>query len=244
MVAGQADVIERFRNREDPYIGLASVFYGEPVSVKDKPRRGLGKLGELSCGYGAGGPSIQRTAKRGTYGPSIILTDEEGMRFRDVYREGHEHVVQLWKEANDVLRWLADGDRPVPWREIMTVEKGRLIGPTGVAMLYNLEWDPEERGWKRQTRKGWVRIYGAKLIENVIQYLGRIDMSQTLLRIKRESDLLPATTSHDEAMYVIPDNQWAQATLDFILEEFRRPPVWLPDIPLDAEGTLSERYEK
>ena len=35
-----------------------------------------------------------------------------------------------------------------------------------------------------------------------------------------------------------------QEALDFCLQEMKRTPEWLPGIPLDAEGGLSQRYAK
>lgn len=57
-LAGQEDVIENFRVGRDPYIPLASAFYGEPIyrpekadprRVEMETKRGAGKQGELMC---------------------------------------------------------------------------------------------------------------------------------------------------------------------------------------------------
>jgi hypothetical protein len=57
-LAGQWDVVERFRRKEDPYVGIASMAYGERVykAKEGDPRfdemlakRGTGKQLELSC---------------------------------------------------------------------------------------------------------------------------------------------------------------------------------------------------
>ena len=36
----------------------------------------------------------------------------------------------------------------------------------------------------------------------------------------------------------------AKEALDLVIKEMRTPPKWLPDIPLDAEGKILDRYEK
>ena len=93
--AGQDDVLQRFRDGVDPYIGIASEFYRQPIHKPDKgdpdfvemeTKRGTGKQLELSCGFGSGAETIIRTAARGTYGPPVYLTALEGERARDLYR--------------------------------------------------------------------------------------------------------------------------------------------------------------
>ena len=60
-----------------------------------------------------------------------------------------------------------------------------------------------------------------------------------------ERDWAVACSSvHDEAVWVIPADANAEKTYQYLIDEMRRPPTWMPDIPLDAEGSLSEVYEK
>lgn len=242
-VAGCHDVIERFAQKVDPYIGIASKFYGRSITKADTKERGLGKQLELSCGYGSGAGTIQKTAKRGTYGPPIILSDADALQARNLYRETHQGVVQLWKEGDQILGHLARGESII-WRDVVEIKNGRIYGPNGSYMIYQLEYDVEENGWKRKTRRGWSRIWGGHLVENLIQYLARIDMAQSMQRIWKETGYRPASTSHDEGLWVIPDDQHAEATLEVFLAEMRRCPTWLPGTPLDAEGALAVRYEK
>jgi len=81
-IARQNDVVEKFRAGVDLYSELASQFYGFPVDKSKPAERGTGKQLELSCGYGAGGPTIVRTARAGTYGPPVYLSDERGVEER------------------------------------------------------------------------------------------------------------------------------------------------------------------
>jgi DNA polymerase len=48
-LAGQEDVIERFRSGGDPYVGIATAFYGRAITKADAAERGTGKQAELSC---------------------------------------------------------------------------------------------------------------------------------------------------------------------------------------------------
>ena len=248
-LARQDDVIERFRRKEDPYVGIASKFYGREITKADKAERGTGKQLELSCGYGAGADSIVATAKRGTYGPPVQLTDAEGLNARNLYRNTHPRVVDLWGEGDQVLAFMGGpvkGD--TDWRVVKVHANGDgsgwIEGPNQTRMLYVLEWDAIKEQWKRKTRRGWSKIWGGHLVENLIQYLARIDISDIMVEVKNSLfDLKLAWMSHDELVYVVPEGA-AEERLAQVMALFRREPDWLPGIPLDCEGSLSKRYEK
>lgn len=243
-VAGQRDVIERFRNREDPYVNLASQFYGRPITKADEKERGTGKQGELSCGYGAGGPTIKATAKRGTYGPPVYLTDEEALRLRDTYRATHPGVTQLWAQAGDVLKKMHSNSE-FEWHCLYVKDK-RIYLPNGAPLIYEtLEWtqfDDGEQGWTILSRRGRVTQYGAKLVENIIQALARLHVSQAWLRC-REAGIRMVSMEHDKLLAVVAEHE-AQDAFNFMREEMSRPPVWLPNVPLDSEGYVSDTFAK
>ena len=241
-VAGQWDVLEKFAAKKDIYSELATKFYGFEVTKKNKAERGTGKQLELSCGYGAGGPTIVNTAKLGIYGPPVLMTPEQGMQARNLYRDTHAAVVGLWKEAGDVVLAALVNRQYYVWRDIMTVYEGRIYFPNGTNMDYTtLYWNSEEREYRLVTKRGETRMYGAKLIENVIQKIARDIVGQAMLRVKPHYKL--AMTTHDEMAAVVHKTQ-ADAALEMMLTELRREPVWLPNIPLDAEGGYDVRYSK
>lgn len=260
--AGEETALEDFRQGRDPYVGIAADFYGRPVTKADKAERGMGKQIRLSCGYGAGGPSIVRTAKRGTYGPPVLLTDAEGVAARDLYRRTRPGVVRLWKEGDEVLSFMAAPvEAETDWiRGTCKVYahgdgSGRIVGPTGAIMHYRLEWSEKDRGWKRKTRKGWVHIWGGVVVQNITEMLSRCDLGDNLVTIKNtfparfEGDRLVQGlkllwVTHDEAVYLVRDDENAPHYLEHVLGIMRHPPAWAPDIPLDAEGHLSDRYDK
>lgn len=244
VLAGQWDIVEQFRDGVDIYVIRASEFYGEPVDPSDKPRRGLGKQIELSCGYGAGAGSIQATAKKGTYGPSIILTDAQALRARDVYRSTHPRVVERWGEAGRLIARIAsDFDTPTEWG-CLTVRGKRVYLPNGAPIIYDtLEYDSEWQAWRYRTRQGWKKIYGAALVAETTQALARVIASQAVLRIIARTGERPAWMTHDDVVFVVKLDKSSE--IDAIVqEELQRPPVWLPALPVKVEGGVSERYEK
>ena len=68
---------------------------------------------------------------------------------------------------------------PVQWGP-MVVDTGVIWGPGNVPIWYpelHYEDGPDGGQWVYKTRKGFTKLYGGKLTENVIQFLSRLDMS-------------------------------------------------------------------
>lgn len=251
-LAGQDDVVEKFRNGEDPYIGIASQAYGFQVTKAHTTERGTGKQLELSCGYQAGAATIQATARLGIYGPPVIIDMATATRWRDLYRSTHPHVVDYWKTAGRMIARIAGGD-PLPWGPMLIKDK-KIFGPGGTFLNYTtLEFkQPDDEDiangerdgyWRIRTRHGWSKLYSGRLVENVVQWLARIVMSQAMLRIIRLGYRVINTT-HDELLILVPKDGNEQRHLEVCMAEMKRTPDWLPGIPLDCEGSLGERYSK
>lgn len=254
--AGQEDVIERFRTGADPYIGIASQAYGRDITKEDKAERGTGKQLELSCGYGAGAGTIQRTARLGTYGPPVQIDLATAERWKHLYRDTHPRVVQLWKDAEialaRMLNFVSFDWGPLQVRCDEATGKRRIGLPGCAELIYDsLEWhvpaadDPAwlEAGWRVKTRRGFpTKMYGAKTVENLVQYMARMVVSQAANRITKYGIKI-ATTTHDELVGVVPLDKGPLA-LEIMSTELNRPPLWMPDLPLASEGAVSERYEK
>lgn len=255
-LAGQWDVVERFRTGADPYVGIASQFYGEQVykPKKDDPRcaemekmRGTGKQLELSCGYGAAGPSIVETAKRGTYGPPVYLSPEDGERAKQLYRNTHRAVTKLWWETAEQALKVLEARGTMQWGP-MAVDDGVIWLPNGLPLWYDkfkregssIKGTEELWCW---IRGKWRRMWGSKLVQHVCEALARTVISDAMLRIEDETGHKPICTVHDELWWHVPVDE-APAMYDIVLRELKRTPDWAPNLPLDAEGFYGERYVK
>lgn len=249
-LAGQDDVIDNFKSGRDPYVGIASQFYGRSITKSDAAERGTGKQAELSCGYGCGWRRFQGVARLGIYGPPVTLCDEDAERAVGLYRATHPCVVALWSEAGNLLNWI-NGRLSRDFLSCMRIADAKLYLPNGAWINYEtLEWhqppadteDPQPY-WRFKTRQGFQKMYGAKLVENFVQALARVVMSQAGVRIAR-AGFRPVLSSHDEWSFLVPQDGKEQDALAFINAEMKREPAWLPGIPIDCEGGLSERYDK
>lgn len=265
--AGQWDVVEKFRNGIDLYSELASQFYGFTVTKANESERGTGKQLELSCGYGAGGPTIVRTARAGTYGPPVYLTDDQGLAARDLYRGTHKQVVNLWSEATHILPILAAGST-VQWQCLEVHDHRIFHRQSGLWLDFtSLEYvtlDTGEKVWRHRVREGYRKTYGARLVENIIQWLARLVISEAMVRIDSIIGVKMPLTVHDDVFCLIPKKGMHTRTKGFlsaepyqdaaghttceILDHCRRimeqPLTWLPRCPISAEPELLEALSK
>ena len=86
-----------------------------------------------------------------------------------------------------------------------------------------------------KTRKGWVKLYGAKLVENLIQALARVVVSQAMIRLKKLGYRCK-NTKHDSLWLLIPkEDGRLEEHKAVILREMNRELPWLPGCPLAAE---------
>lgn len=244
-LAGQTDVIDNFRNGHDPYVGIASQFYGRSITKRDEAERGTGKQAELSCGFGCGWKKFQRTAALGSYGPRVELTDEQAQRLVKLYRQSHRAVTDYWKDAGNQLPWI-NGNLARQWGP-MTIRDKKIYLPNGTRINYDqLEWRADKKGeqnWQLKLRTGWTKMYGAKLVENVVQALARVVASDGMLRLNR-AGFRPIMSSHDDVAVLVKRDGHEQEAVDFCVNAMKQEPTWLPGIPLGAEHEIGERYEK
>ncbi len=262
-----APALQRIRAGGDPYVVTASKFYKETIykPTKDDPRkaemeakRGMGKQGELMCIYGASGKQFKITAKNGTYGPPVEISIEDSNEFVRMWREDNAHITHrvmgYWAICEEMLKLLAGG---------ATMEVGPLLChmhriklPNGCLMNYeSLEWhrpapDEEcrdfERGgyWRMKTRQGWKKMWGSKLTQNICEAVSRVIVSQAMLRIKRQYGFRTLNWPYDELLLLLPRDGHEDKNLELCMAEMRREVSWLPGLPLDCEGAVSERYSK
>lgn len=238
-LAGEEHVLEAFRDKRDLYSEGASRFYDRPITKADKIERHLGKTLELGCGYGMGHEKFRATCKLGALGgPAIDLSENEARAAVNSYRSSHKKVKALWKEGDRILRCLFAGSEAT-WGP-MQVKNRRIYYPNGSWSDYtNLRHDGQD--FYTDTRKGAAKIYGAKLVENVVQALARLVLAEKMLQIAPRFKIV--TTTHDEIVYLALKADATEA-LEFGMQTMKTTPVWALGLPLDAEGGYARNYSK
>lgn len=241
-MAGQENKIEEFRQGRDPYVTVGSSLMGFPITKESHPviRQGS-KVVELQGGYMSGGPKIEATLRRF----KVPHQPGDGEKWKTAYRDSHPAVVDLWKQGGRMISRLAGGE-PTQWGPVR-VEEGRIILPNGCPMIYSelhyfKDNETGESYWRHKTRHGWRKIYSGLLVENVIQALARVVVSQAMVRLNRLG-YRPLNMKHDAIWYALPIDR-ADEHARVIMTEMCCTPEWMPGLPLGAEGKPGARFGK
>jgi hypothetical protein len=107
------------------------------------------------------------------------------------------------------------------------------------------EWGNEWRYYKPKYR-AFTSIFGAKICENLIQALARIQITDTMLKMRvTNPDWHCALQVHDELVYVAPDDE-AEDCNKYLTHYISEQPTWAEDsrvmLPLDSDGGVGEVY--
>jgi DNA polymerase I-like protein with 3'-5' exonuclease and polymerase domains len=265
-LAGQADLVEDFRNNVDIYSKFASYVYGRPVDRKrkevdpttgkefnpDKVEGFVGKTCILGLGYGMGWEKFKGTLKIGMGGVSVDFDTEQAQSTVNIYRNKYSYIAGSWKTATGVLEKMVKGfetELGVGIHLRCTPEGIHL--PNNTMVRYpNLRFDPIEKQFLYDGRFGPVKIYGGKVIENVVQALARIVVFDQMAKIDQHLRKLDGKngerykvvlTVHDEVVAVVPEH-YAQTCLDFMVNVMSTPPAWAADLPVACEGDIGDSY--
>jgi DNA polymerase len=150
----------------------------------------------------------------------------------------------LWERGEQVLGVLFSGTQ-MEWGPMIVRDK-RVFGPTGAWLDYsNLIYKGQSKSGRPDfavmRRQGEARIYKSKFIQNIIEFLSRLVLTEAWIKINQKYRVVLST--HDELVCLCEASE-AQQGLDFVLNTLKTPPTWCPDLPIDAEGGFSERYNK
>lgn len=235
--AGQMDKLALLGSGVDLYKDFASSVFGVPIAEVSKEQRFIGKTSSLSLIYNVGAKQLQRAIKTGS---GTDIGEEEATRIVSVYRDEYHRVKSAWYDAGRALDAIAANE----YTEIgigglklqVHGNKGILL-PCGLYVIYpDLRRVTDDNGrqqWVYTTRKGNVFIHGGKVYQNCVQALARDVMGEATARVNDAHRV--ALTVHD-ALYCLARTEDAGNVQEFILNELRKAPTWMPGIPLDAEG--------
>ena len=98
--AGATWKLKEFFAGRDMYKVTAAKQFSVAYNAVTKPQRQFGKVGELSCGYQAGGEAVQSFAD----GMGVELTIGEANQIVSDFRTINPEIVQYWAELDEALR--------------------------------------------------------------------------------------------------------------------------------------------
>ena len=238
-LAGCEPLLQVFRDKGDPYCAFASAAFDRPVTKADQLERFIGKTCILGLGYGMGWKKLQSTLRKDGFKASEQQVKQWLYKYRDVYHQ----IPSLWKYCDGIIEQMATGECMQMVGPCMAT-KDRLTLPNGMAVWYhNLRYidTPKYRGWSFTYAERPKTLWGGKMVENLVQSLARITVTEHMTRIRKELGLRPALQAHDELVYVVPENRVAEYESG-VLQIMKSPPSFAPDLPIDAEAAWGLTY--
>ena len=235
-LSGQNDLVDAFERKEDVYKIMASAIYGKAETEIDAGERFVGKTTILGAGYGMGHTKFGIQLK--TFG--VEIADEEASRIIAVYRQTYPHIPRLWKEANSALEALRLGKTTTVGHQpqALSITEAGFLLPSGLHLNYpDLQADDE--GYTYKSRRGRIKIYGGKVVENVCQAVARCIIGEQMLRIAKKYRV--ALTVHDAVMAVVKEEEKEEAML-YIDECMKWRPDWAQTLPLTCELGVGATY--
>ena len=201
----------------------------------------------LGCGYQLWWPKYQASIKHLSEeqtGTALVLTDEQAEMHVRTYRRKNHNIVAGWKYAMEVvIPAMTDPNCDFMWGPVRIMHE-KIVGPTGLCLHYKDLHRTKEGEWLFTYGNFIKKIYGGKLVENIVQFLARCSVMQTALYIKDQMAALGAwfcMQAHDELVYCIPQS-YAEHGKAALLAGLRMRPVWMPGVPLDGEVSYATRY--
>ena len=237
-MADENEILDAFRHGRDVYSEFASKVYKCEVTKsnpKTKTLRFVGKTCILGLGYGTGSEKLRITLATGS--PTVVKSPDEAKAIVNLYRQTYRNITNLWRRMENALLDMSLGRSGVckfgEW------SKEGFLMPNHVF----IKWPclrREDYGWVYgiDTEEG---IYGAKVVQQITQALARTIVAYQMLRIHKHYPI--NLMVHDELVAVVPEEQ-ADECLAYMLYIMRKPLNWCKSLPLDAEGVISDHYQK
>jgi DNA polymerase len=245
-LCGQEDLVAAFAGGEDVYSSFASEVFGYLVTKFSHPNeRFMGKTGILSLGFQVGHEKFANTIEVQSFlqlGTKIEMPLEESRRIVKFYRSKYSNISATWKSLqNEGIPVLA-GNGGTYRLGPCVFEKAAVLLPNGLKLhYYDLSQTEGDFGpqWTFTHGGKPKKLYGGKLLENIVQALARIITMDAGLRI--QVLLALGMQVHDELVYGVP-TPLVPKFKQVALAEMRRRPIWAPTLPLDAEAGFGPSY--
>jgi len=235
-ISGQNDLVDAFERKEDVYKIMASSIYNKNEDEIEASERFVGKTTILGAGYGMGSTKFGIQLK--TFG--VEISDAEAARIIEVYRSRYPHIPRLWKEAGSALDALRVkktaqvGHQP----QALTVTEHGFLLPSGLYLNYK-DLQEGDDGYTYASRRGRIKIYGGKVVENICQALARCVIGEQMLKISRKYKV--ALTVHDAVMAVVKEEEQDEAVA-YVQECMTWRPSWAQTLPLACEIGVGKSY--
>lgn len=240
------------------YEEMAAEIYNVPEYTigKDSEERQIGKMANLSCGYGSGAVSFRKAVKKQA---GILISERLATTTVKAYRRKYHQVAQFWTDLENAFTLAVKG-------QVVQLCKGKLLFspftrgrfkgvkirlPSGGELYYHnariasyqdpetlmmrtsLAYDvPDNRGIRTKY------IYGGLICENVVSATARDIILPAIPRLE---------SADFDVLNLIHDEIWGSATIGRgkeFEELMCKKPAWCLDMDIKAETTTGRRYLK
>ena len=258
-VAQQNDLLDAFREKRDVYSEFASEVYGRKVTKADKIERFVGKTCVLGLGYGMGADKFKATLSIGQAGLRVNIDYSEAKRIVNLYRTKNHKIATFWNRCNTALSHLVskqDFALVSHSPHVELIDDGIRL-PNGLAIRYPLltathdgyAYTADARVYREAVKDRvlgkelntdkFIRIYGGKVTENLVQALARIVVAEQMIKIGERYKVVLQV--HDEVV-ILCDAAEVEEAKAYMLEVMSTPPTWAPDLPVACEADHGENY--
>jgi DNA polymerase len=164
----------------------------------------------------------------------LDLTPEECKQTVKDFRKRNPKITGLWRRFDKAIAEAARTDKHFE----MELPSGRTVH------YFDVGYEPSNRNYSACTENGGTRegIYGAKLVENLVQATAREVFADILLRL-RDAGIEVVFHVHDEVICHAPAER-AEEVRQEIERIMKTPPAWMSGLPLAVESSIASRYQK
>lgn len=260
-LAGEQWRLDVFKSHGKIYEASAANMFNVPIEqiTKGSELRQKGKVAELALGYQGSVGALKTMG-----GESMGLSEDEMQDIVDRWRRASPNIVQLWRDLEGCAKRAITTRQPVKSKHrglifhcngaVLTIQL-----PSGRKLFYqkpeikrktvrkangeHFETDSIIYWGMEQTRKTWTRLdtYGGKLTENIVQAISRDLLALAMLRLDDHYKIVMHV--HDEVVIELDRTPYA-TQLGIIEQIMSQVAPWALDLPLSADGYLTDFYKK
>lgn len=245
---GCSSMVNAFASGADIYSDFASDVFGYPVNKTDNPvERFIGKTAVLGLQYQLGWPKFQKTVamqSKAQVGKEVVLSDEEAARVVNTYRRKYHEIPAMWNRLTAMIPRMTDKGLKEAIGPVTFMHE-KILLPSGLYLHYH-DLQFKDGQWCFTYGGKPNKVYGGKMLENIIQALARIIVMDAAVRMrihmsKFNLDVWLNLQVHDELVYIAKKHlvEWVKR---WTITELSTPPEWGPGIPLKAEGGSGQSY--
>lgn len=203
-----------------------------------------GPLLVANCGYGMG-PDKTVSFSKGA------LDFPTAKKLVETYREENNQIVQFWADIERAFLYTAKYKQPCEMPRGLRFETADdcdvlIVLPNGRELTYhNVKTEEGTYGgeclavYNALTRQ-WGHVWGGHLTENVVQAISRDILWDAIWRLEQDGHHV-ALHVHDELVAAVPKGA-GEAVLRLAIQYLSTRPEWGQDLPLAAEGVVTDRY--